>query len=112
MVTDNEVYIQLISVSNLFHCSNTTIYSYDKRYSFIFCMVNALIRNSITFGVAIGNMSKYLATYAFKIKEKKRYTCSAIHIIVAINHDAFFVLNRFGYGFDCFIHIFHQIGIV
>ena len=84
----------------------------DELRSVVGGVVDPLFRNPVPFGVAVGNVEKEVVHPPREEVVDQRHCGDTVHVVIAVDHDAF----PTGYGLLDPLHgehhIFHQVGVV
>ena len=112
MITDDEFHAALPGIIHFLHRFDTAIEGYDQAETIFSSKINALDGDPISFAVAIGYIKIDFFMQLFQEGIYQGDSCSAIDIIIAVNHDLLTVCQRFFNTRNSFVHIFHQEGVV
>src|SRR5690606_1650696 len=112
MVTNNEIDSALASVAYLIQCFYTTVQCNDQCKPIFSCIVDALVRNAISFRIAIGQV-KLQARVKLPEKTINYGHCGrSMHIIVSIDKNPLLISDGLFDPGNGLIHVFHQEGVV
>ena len=113
MVADDEIHALRLCIDYLFRGFDTAVQGDDKTYALAGCQVDALDRDTVTFGIAVGDVEHQV--FMPDLAQELVHQCNgrtAVHVVVAVNHDLLIVTNGLLDPLDRLVHILHQERVV
>ena len=113
MVADDEIHALRLCIDYLFRGFDTAVQGDDKTYALAGCQVDALDRDTVTFGIAVGDVEHQV--FMPDLAQELVHQCNgrtAVHVVVAVNHDLLIVTNGLLDPLDRLVHVLHQERVV
>ncbi len=113
VVADDEIHAFLFGIDDLFRGLDTAVEGDDEPHALAGCEVDALDRNTVAFGVAVGDVeSQVLVPELAEELVDQRHGRAAVDVVVAVNHDFLIVRDGPFDPFDRLVHVLHQERVV
>ena len=113
MVADDEIHALRLCIDYLFRGFDTAVQGDDKTHALAGCQVDTLDRDTVTFGIAVGDVEHQV--FMPDLAQELVHQCNgrtAVHVVVAVNHDFLIVTNGPLDPLDRLVHVLHQERVV
>ena len=113
MVADDEIHAFRFRIDNLFRGFDAAVQGDDEPHALAGCEVDAFDRDTVTFGITVGDVEHqvFVPDLAQELVNQ-RDGRTAVHVVVAVNHDLLLVRNGLFDPLDRLLHVLHQERIV
>src|SRR4030042_3762213 len=108
MVTDNEIDISFFCIGNLFYSFNSAIKRNNQGYTVMVGIINGLKGNTISFGIAVGNIKIKFRVIFFQERIDHSNRSSSVNIIITVYQNLFSLRDGSFESFYCLLHVIHQ----
>jgi hypothetical protein len=113
MVADDEIHALAFGIVHFLYGFDATVQGDDQRRTLACGVVDALGRDTVTFGITIRDVEQQvLVTYLAQKFINQRDGGRAIDVVVAVHHDLLTVADGPLHPFDRLVHILHQERVV
>ena len=111
VVANDEIDAQFFGVGNLFNCLDAAVEHDDEAHATFGRKIHPLFRYTISLFVAIGNVVVDVGIVLTDELIDQSHRCHAVHIVVAIDHDALFPKKGAVESFHRCLHVVHEEGV-
>jgi len=113
VVADDEIHAFRLRIDNLFRGFDAAVQGDDKPHALAGGEVDTFDRNTVSFGITVGDVEHqvFVPDLAQELVNQ-RDGRTAVHVVVAVNHDLLLVRNGPFDPLDRLLHVLHQERIV
>ena len=112
VVADDEVDAVAGGVVHLFHGFDAAVEGYHQLHTGLARVVDALVADAVAFAFAVGDVEVYVAVELLKVGVHQRHCRRAVDVVVAVDHDALFLLYGLVDALYRLRHALHEEGVV
>jgi len=112
VVADDHVDTAFRSIRHLVHGLDPAVERDDQAHTLAGRPIDAQERDAITFGITVGDVEREVAGEALQEGIDQGHGRGAIHIVIAVHHDALVLAQSPFDAFDGHEHVGHQEGVV
>ena len=105
MISDNKLHFKLVDIFRLVDCAYSVIDGNYQPDSHQAELVDSLIAQTVTLGVAVRNIIDNVRTLHLKVRIQQRSRCHSVCVIIAVDGNSFKSVKSLLYPFDRRVHI-------
>ena len=107
VVCNYYVYIMLFQNLYFFVTRYAAVHGYYKRSACIYCLFNTALIQAIALSDPVRNIIARIHAERAQCRHENDDGCHAVHIIIAVDKDFFFIRDCLFYARDRLVHAFH-----